>query len=86
MSDIAPMLPNQPECGSPCSTCEALAHENGRLRDEIASVRKGSATVCAELRAENATLRAFRSYIHRFVDYEKRFEQACSALAKEDKT
>jgi hypothetical protein len=32
MSDTTPMLPDPPECGSPCETCEALAHENGRLR------------------------------------------------------
>jgi hypothetical protein len=31
-----PMLPEQPECGSPCAMCEAMAHLNSKLRAELA--------------------------------------------------
>ncbi len=28
------MLESPPECGVPCGTCEALAHDNARLKEE----------------------------------------------------
>lgn len=53
-----PMLPAQPDCGAPCAMCESYAHLLAKAREELESVRKGSATVCRELREEIARLRA----------------------------
>ena len=39
----APMLPEPPDCGAPCGCCEALAHDNGRLRAENAALEQALA-------------------------------------------
>lgn len=55
-----PMLPEPPECGTPCGACEALAHDNARLRAEVARLnesiqRHGNAN--DQLVVENTALR-----------------------------
>lgn len=36
------MLPTPPDCGAPCATCEALAHDAARLREMLAWLERHS--------------------------------------------
>ena len=88
------MLPNQPECGSPCSTCEALAHENGRLRAKYRQFELGESYLLREraekAEADNARLRAELEKANRVLENSVArpvFEATCAELTalREDK-
>jgi hypothetical protein len=80
---MKPMLPEPPECGTPCGLCESLAHDNARLREELDAEKQKYAGCYFAWRESEAKLRAEVERLTKELSYHKISAETCAMVARD---